>query len=164
MKMLIVPFYGYLNGKVKKLWNIKKVAKMRNFQLSNHDEVGTHVLAIDKFNRSLLVAKNSIKTNSCLIVDLNKLEACSVKKEYGCINAGEVKTKKLTHFLERIFLNLVFKNDKKVFSLQLFDAEKEQVSNIEHLEWQVRRWENTVSKLLPARVKALPWPATLFNQ
>ncbi len=100
MKTVIVTFYGYLNSSIKRPWNIMKLAKKRSLNISNQDELGTHVIALDTINRKLLYAKTTPNTSSCSIIDLNDLEACSIKKEYNSINAGELETKKLPNFLK----------------------------------------------------------------
>ena len=149
MTTIIVPFHEYSNGRVKKLWNITKLAKRRSLSISNQDEVGTNVIALDVVKRKLLYANTSPGTSSCLIVDLNNLEKCTVKKEYNSINAGDLMKKKLHHFLKRVFLHLVFKNRSGEISLPMFDAQREQNNNVEHLETIVKKWESIVTKLLP---------------
>ncbi|MDB5246839.1 MAG: hypothetical protein JWQ40_1233 [Segetibacter sp.] len=153
MTTIVVPFYGYLNSRMKKLWNITKLAKRRSLNIANQDEVGANVIALDVVKRKLLYANKTANTSSCLIIDLNNLERCTIKKEYNSINAGELETKKPHHFLKSIILNLVFKNGPRTLSLSLFDAQKEQQGNIEQLEAQAKKWEALVSKLLPFQIR-----------
>ena len=153
MTAVIVPFYGYLNSRIKRLWNITKLAKKRSLNISNQDEVGANVIGLDVAKRKLLYAKKTANTSSCLIIDLNNLERCTIKKEYNSINAGELKTRKLHHFLKSIFLHFVFKNGSGTLSLPLFVSQKEQEVNIEQLEAQAKKWESIVSKLLPIPIR-----------
>jgi hypothetical protein len=153
MTTIIVPSCGYLNSGIKKLWNIAKLAKKRSLQISNEDEVGDNVIALDVVKRKLLYAKKTPETSSCLIIDLNNLEKCTIKKEYTSINAGELQTKKLHHFLKSILLHLVFKNGSSAVSLPLFDGQKEQQGNVEQLEAHAKKWETLVTKLLSIPIK-----------
>ena len=148
MTTIIVPFHEYSNGRVKKFWNITKLAKRRSLSISNHDEIGTNAIALDVAKRKLLYANTAPGTSTCLIVDLNNLEKCTVKKEYNSINAGDLLKVKLHHFLKRIFLQLVFKNRSGTISLPMFEAQHEQNSNVEQLETIVKKWETIVTKLL----------------
>nr|AIA15638.1 Unknown Function [uncultured bacterium] len=148
MTAVIVPLNGYLNSTIKRLCNITKLAKRRRLHISNEDEAGATVIAADAAKRKLLFAKKTTGTASCLIIDINHLEKCSIKKEYNSIGAGELKTKKLHQFLKSIFFHLVFKNGSGSLSLPLFDARKDQQENIEQLEAQASKWEAAVSKLL----------------
>jgi hypothetical protein len=150
---MIVPFYGYLNNRIKRLLNINKLAKRRRLNFLSQDEVGANIIALDLPKRKLLYVKKAPDTSSCLIIDLNNLEKCTIKKEYNSINAGELKSKKLHHFLKSIFLNLVFKNGSRTVSLPLFDVRKDEQDNIEKLEAQAKKWKSIVSKLLPNQIR-----------
>lgn len=152
MTTIIVPFAGFVNSRLKRLWNITKFAKRRRLTISNLDEMGSNVIALDVIKRKLLYAKKSCAASSCMIINLNNLAGCSIRKEYSSINAGELKSKKLHHFLKTVFLKLVFKNGSGGVSLPLFDAQKEQPDNIEQLEAQAKKWEGIVSNLLVARI------------
>src|SRR5687767_7301043 len=106
MTTMIVPLYGFLNSRIKRLFNLTKVAKEQKLHFSNFDEIGSNVIAIDTTKRKLLYANNLLISSSCLIVDLNNLQECTIKKLYDCINAGDLNKKKMSHFLKNIFLNL----------------------------------------------------------
>ena len=149
MRTVIMPFAGFLNSRFRRLCNISRLARRARLSISNQDEVGSNVIALDVVKRKLLYAKKAPAASSCLIIDLNNLETCSIRKEYSGINAGELRTKKLHHFLKSVLLKLVFKNGTGAVSLALFDAQKESLDNPEQLEAQARKWENLVSKLLP---------------
>ena len=153
MRTVIMPFAGFLNSRFKRLCNISRLARRARLTISNQDDVGANVIALDTTKRKLLYAKKTPWASSYLIIDLNNLETCSIKKEYSSINAGELKTKKLHQFLKSIFLKLVFKNGTGAVSLALFDAQKESLANLEQLEAQARKWENLVSKLLAVPIE-----------
>jgi len=150
MTTVIVPMFGFLNNRFKALQNISKVARLRRLSLSNSDEVGENFIALDVVKRKLLFAKKTSPISSCLIIDVNHLKACTIQKEYRSINAGELKTKKLYHFLKNIFLHLVFKNGSRSLSLPLFDVDERQQVNIEILEAKASKWENLLSSMLIA--------------
>ena len=153
MTTIIVPICGYLNSRIKRLLNVSKLVKRRRLNFSSEEEVGDNIIGLDLLKRKLLYAKKAPDTSSCLIIDLNNLEKCIIKKEYNSIDAGELNTKKLHHFLKSIFLNLVFKNGSRTVSLPLFDAQKEQQGNLEQLETQAKKWQKIVSKILPIQIR-----------
>lgn len=153
MTTIIVPFYGYLNSRIKRLWNITKIAKRTSLYFLSQDEVGANVIAVDAQKRKLLYLKKASNTSSCLIIDLSNLEKCSVRKEYNSINAGELKTRKLHHFLKSIFLNLGFKNDSRTITLPLYETETDSQEDVEQIEIKAKRWETIVSKLLLIQIK-----------
>src|SRR5690349_20226125 len=100
MTTIIVPIHGYLKSRFKNLFSITRLARLRRLNLSNSDEVGLHFIALDAVKRKLLFVKNTPAVSSCLIIDVNHLKACTIQKEYRSINAGELKSKKLYHFLK----------------------------------------------------------------
>lgn len=153
MTTVLVPFYGYLNNRIKKLWNLTKIAKRGSFYFSSQDEVGANVIALDTQKRKLLYLKKTPGSPSCLIIDLNNLEKCSVKKEYNSIIAGELKTKKLNHFLKSIFLNLGFKNCSRTVALPFYIAETDSQEDVLQVEVKAKKWETIVSKLLPIQIR-----------
>ena len=153
MTTIIVPFSENVNSRIKRLWNITRLAKRRSFNISNKEEVGGNVIALDVVKRKLLYAKINPHTSSCLIINLNNLERCTIRKEYNSINAGELKTKKLHHFLKSIFLHLVFKNSSGTLSLPFFDVRKEKQVDIEQLEAKAKKWKNIVSEVLPIQIR-----------
>jgi hypothetical protein len=155
MTTIIVPFYDYLNGRIKRLWNITNIAKRRSLYFSSHDEVGSNVIAVDVNKRKLLYLKKASNTSSCLIIDLSTLEKCSVRKEYNSISAGELKTKKLHHFLKSIFLHLGFKNKAGAITLPLYQVEKDSNEDIIQIEAKARKWETIVSKFKPMHIKEI---------
>jgi len=155
MTTIIVPLHEYSNGGVKRVLNIARLAKKRSLSISNQDELGSNVIALDGANRKLLYANTSPGTSSCLIVDLNNLETCTVKKEYNSINAGDLIKTRLHHFLKRIFLHLVFKNHPGTVSLLMFDAKKEQNDDVEKSESIAKKWQGIVTKLLTIRKRGV---------
>ncbi len=155
MRTIIIPLFGYLNRKIGRLWNVTKFAKRRKLNISNRDEVGSHIIALDTQKRKLLFAKKKPDASSCLVVDLTNLKTCTLKKEYTSINSGELKTKKLHQFLKSIVLRLVFGNGSEMVSLPLFDAQTEMADNIEQLEVQAKKWEGLVLKMIPAQTREI---------
>ena len=153
MTSIIVPGYGLLNREIKGLLNLAKIAKAGRLRFSTNDEVGANVIALDTRRKKLFYLKKGPNTPSCLIIDLNNLVSCSIKKQYNSINAGDLNTKKLQDFLKSIFINLSFKNGYRTLSLPLYDAQKDKESDIEQLEEKANRWKTIVSKFLPIQVR-----------
>lgn len=149
----IVPFYGYLDSRIRRVWNITKIAKKRSLYFSSPDEVGANVIAVDVQRRKLLYLKKTTKASSCLIIDLSTLENCSVRKEYNSIDAGELKNKKLHNFLKSIFLNLGFKNNSNRIMLPLYEEETDRYEDVIQVEAKAKKWETIVSKFRPVQIK-----------
>ena len=149
MTTIIVPFDTYSNGRIIKIKNLAKLAIKRNLTITNRDEVGTNIIAVDVGKGKLLYAATEQGTASCLIIDVNKLESCTIKKEYNSIGAGDLLKNKLHHFLNRIYLKLVFRNRSGTVSLPIFDPQKQQNENVEQMETVALKWQRIITRLLP---------------
>ena len=153
MTKIIVPLYGFFNSGIKRVLNLDKIAKEQRLNFSTFDEVGAGLIAIDPLKKKLLYLKNAPDTSSCLIIDLSNLRECTVKKQYGGINPGDLNKRKLSDFLRSMFLHLRFKNDLASVSLSLYEAQKDKQHDIEQLEAKAKKWETIVSKLLPVQIQ-----------
>ena len=149
MTTIIVPFDGYTTGSINTTWDLERIARKRKLAITSPDEVGTTILALDAAKRTLLFAKKDAAKARCLVIDLNNIDRCSIKKEYESINAGELKYKKLFHFIKRICINLGVRNSSRNVSLSLFDSSRDHRGNVEIIETKAHKWMAIVSKLLP---------------
>jgi hypothetical protein len=69
MTTIIVPLFRYLDSRIKKLWSITKLRKRRSLNISNQDEIGANVIALDVVKRKLLYAKKTPNISLYLIID-----------------------------------------------------------------------------------------------
>ena len=152
MTTIKVPLYGFLNSRLKRLFNVAKVAKEQRLRFSSLDEVGNGLIAIDTIKRKLVYLNNAPNDASCIIVDLNSLLNCTIKKQYNGINAGDLHKRKISDFLRSIFLHLSFKNNTAAITLPLYEAQNDKQDDVEQLEATAKKWETIVSKLLPVQL------------
>ena len=150
--MSTIIIHGYLNDKFKKLWNIVRSAK-KSLWMSHKSMTGARAVALDIQKRKLFYLKTTSGSSSCLIVDLNNLEKCTLKKEYSNIDAGQLKVNKLHLFLKKILLNLKLKNSTGIVTLTLYDAHEDGPANAPEAEASAHKWEVIVSQLKPVAIK-----------
>jgi hypothetical protein len=152
--MTAIIIHGYLNDKFRKLWNIAKSAK-KSLWRSSKGVIGTKAIAVDTQKRKLFYLKKTPNASSCLIIDLNNLEKCTIKKEYNSITAGELKVNKLHLFLKRIFLNLKMKNSSGTVTLTLYDAHSDGHEDVLEAEVFAHKWEKMISNIKPVQTKEI---------
>ncbi len=152
MTTVIVPLLKYFNKKFKGILNITGFAKERKLSFWKQEEFEGNIIALDVRTRKLFYMRRSNKKQACLIIDLNNLHSCTIKKQYNSINVGDLKHKKLDDFLKTIFLNLRFKNSNCEVPIPFFEAQKDRQENIEHLEAKAQQWKLLVSKMLPIQL------------
>jgi hypothetical protein len=152
MTTTIVPLFTYLNKKIKGAWNMTRFGKDRNLFFSNKDVLSGSVIANDARKRKLLFFRRSDYRQSCMIINLEELENCSVVRQYNEINAGELKHKKLHRFLKSIYLKLHFKNQTQTVAIPFYESGFSSDQDIERLEIKANKWKLILSKTLPIRI------------
>lgn len=106
------------------------------------------ILGLDGMHRKLLVLERAIdKTFSSCVIDLNGVQTCSVKKEYGTINSGELNVKNPEQYLKTISLHFVLYN-KPAVEIVFYNFIREHVHEIAERENKAKHWETILSKLL----------------
>ena len=110
------------------------------------DKLGNGVIALNAEKKQLLFLAKESQTDSCLIIDLDNLNGCSVTKEYHSIKAGDLKKNKLGRFLKNIFLNLRSKNGP--VTLPVYNVQQDVHTDVPLLESKVKKWQSIVSKFL----------------
>jgi hypothetical protein len=88
MTTIMLPFQKFTNDLLKRKTCHTKHGKHENFAISNLDELGPSMLALDERKRVLFYAHDSPATCSYLFVDLTHLEKCTLKMEFNSIRAG----------------------------------------------------------------------------
>ena len=152
MTITIVPLVKYVNKKIKGVWNMTRFGKDRNLFFSNKDVLSGSVIANDARKRKLFFFRKSDYRQSCMIINLEQLDNCSIIRQYHEINAGELKHKKLHRFLKSICLNLRFKNQTKTITIPFYESGFSSDKDIERLEIKANKWKGILSKALPIRI------------
>lgn len=120
---------------------------------SSQETLKDLLLGLDGIQRKLLVLKKQDSTTfHSFVVDLATVKSCSVKKHYGNINSGELKTKTLEQYLEKITLHFELGGSTPAKEIVFYKHFDHHLVEIPELEQKARHWELMLSKLLaPAR-------------
>jgi hypothetical protein len=153
MATMIVPLYGLLKKRTDAPIKLSRIAKARRLTFSSVLKIGSYIIAVDNIRKKLLYFKNRSHTKTCVMIDLNQVDACSISKQYNSIEAGALNGTKLSVFLKSIYMILRFNKMKESVSIPLYESGKDHTSNLEDLEWQVKTCELTISKLLPPQIR-----------
>lgn len=118
--------------------------------LTIRDKLGNSEIVLDAEKKQLLFAGRGVQTASCLIIDLNTLNRCSITKEYDIIKAGALKRNKLRRFLKTIFLHL--RSGKEPVMLPVYNAQQDVHADVRLLEGKAKKWQHIISKFLKEKV------------
>lgn len=127
---------------------LSKLGSEFNFCFSSHLALENKLVALDGKKRSLLVLETNNDLNQSYIIKLSEVTAVSVKKSYGSIVSGELKTKGVENFLEKIELQLEYGDENKTSVLTFYDNKANSPRDIPSLTRNAKNWQMMLSKLL----------------
>ena len=127
-----------------------------NLGFSSQEILKHCVIGMDGLRRKILVINSDENTSpSFVLIDLNEVKCCSVRKQYGTTQGGALKQKPLEQYLQSMALHFELKNDKPPVDVLLYDYRRNDVSEIRELEEKAKRWETLISKMqMPAKERA----------
>jgi hypothetical protein len=138
------------------LSRVNSLESKYNLGFSSQEILKNCVIGMDGLRRKILVINSDENTApSFVLIDLNEVKCCSVKKQYGTIQGGALKKKPLEQYLQSIELHFELANDKPPVDVLLYDHRRNNVSEIRKLEEKARRWETLISKMqMPSEKRA----------
>ena len=120
-----------------------------NLSFSSQEILKNGVIGLDGLHRKLAVLQRQSETRfHAKVIDLGDLRTCSVKKEYGTIGGGDLSTKKLEQYLEKIALHFEFNDGSKPVEIVFYNHIDHVIYQIAELENKARHWEAILSKML----------------
>ena len=153
MATIIVPLYGFLRKRINAPLRLTKIAKAKSLTFSSVSKIGSYIIAIDNIRKKLLYFKNKSHTKSCVMIDLNQLSACSIRKQYNSIEAGALNQTRLSVFLKNIYMVLRFNKQHRPVSIPLYETSTDNNINVEDIERQANMCAIVISKLLPPQIE-----------
>ncbi len=117
-----------------------------NLSFSSQEVLNNSVLGLDGLNRKILVVRKQDHEYTSLIIDLNEVQTCVVKKLYGTIKSDSYKEGKLEQYLEQIVLHFDL-GGKPSVEIVFYKNFENHVYEIMELEQKARRWEVILSKM-----------------
>jgi len=131
----------------KLLHYFSKAGEENNLQFSSQEILKDSMIGLDGIHRKLLVVTAQGDGFDSFVIDLDKVKNCTVKKRYGSIQVGGLKTKKLDQYLEKIALHFEFKNDKAASEVLFYRHNDNHVHETPELEYKAKHWQAILSKM-----------------
>ena len=130
------------------LHHFSQTGSQHNLSFSGQEILKDVVIGLDGVHRKLLVMERlpGDAFNS-FVIDLNEAKSCSVKKEYGTINGGDLKVQRLEQYLQRITLHFAL-CDKPPAEVVFYKHFENHIYEIAELESKAKHWEAILSKML----------------
>lgn len=138
------------------LSRVNSLESKYNLGFSSQEILRHCVIAMDGLRRKILVINSDENSApSFVLIDLNEVKSCSVKKQYGTIEGGALKKRLLEQYLQSMVLHFELDNNKPAVDILLYDYRRNDVSEIRELEEKAKRWETVISKMqMPSKKRA----------
>ena len=147
---LLVIFHNQQKRKMmsKVLNLLSRVGSQYNLSFSSQEILKRCAFGLDGLHRKILVMKNGSDELHAKIIDLNEVSACSVKKTFGSIDAGELQNKNLEQYLQKIVLQFEFRNNKLPVEIPFFDREEQNLYPLPTIEKKAKHWQTILTKMI----------------
>lgn len=119
-----------------------------NISFTGQELLKDCIIGFAGMHRKVLVLKQLNDTAfQSFVIDLNEVKRCTVRKQYGAIRTGELKAKKLDHYLEEMVLHFELKNGKPPVEVLFYKHPGNYVGEIAELEQKARYWSTILTKM-----------------
>jgi hypothetical protein len=130
----------------KLLKHFSQLGTENDLSFSSQEILKDCILGLDGVHRKVLLVKREDGVFSSSIIELNQVKDCSVKKIYGTIKAGDLKSHKLENYLEKIVLHFDVDNKPPV-DIVFYDHFDNHIYETLELDQKARHWETILSKM-----------------
>ncbi len=154
MAAICLLLAGIKNKKKRKAMNkflqqFSELGTVFHLTFSSQEVLKNCILGFDGVHQKLLVLKKQGEsTFHSIVIALPDVKECSVKKHYGTIKRGDLKKRKLEHFLEAIVLQFTFVNSHPPVEVTFYHHCHNHIFDIFLLEQKARHWQAFLSKML----------------
>ena len=106
------------------------------------------VFGLDGIHRKiLLLRRENGSAPQSLVIDLNDVTACSVRKYYGTIAGGALQGRGLEQYLQKLTLRFTLSRNLQPVEVTFFNHFEDNFSDIPFLQEKAGHWEAILSKM-----------------
>jgi hypothetical protein len=128
------------------LKHFSRLAAENNLNFSSQEILRNSILALDGIHRKIVVVSKNDDVYTSLLINLNEVKDCTVKKIYGNIKVGDLKSHKLEQHLEKIVLHFELMHKSPV-EIVFYKNIHNHIYETQELEQKARHWEAILSKM-----------------
>lgn len=131
-----------------KYLQLSELGTSYNLSFSSQLVFGNKIIALDGLRKCLLVLETNKEQRKPSIIDLAKVSAVTVRKSYGRITPGDLVSKGIEEFVERIELQFQFNDNTETFVLPFYDSKTDNKKDRAKLDRNARNWQMILSKII----------------
>ncbi|PWT96204.1 MAG: hypothetical protein C5B52_16350 [Bacteroidetes bacterium] len=114
---------------------------------SKQEEVGNLSLSLDTMKRRLMISGLVNRIRQTFQIQLGSTKVISIKKVYRNIYVGQLKKRSLEDFLDAIYLQFEFFDDRNTIYLPVFDRTFNDLRELPQIEKRAYYWQDLLSEL-----------------
>ena len=139
--------------KMDKLFERFRASAVENkISFSSQELLTDSILGLDGVGRKILILnKDQNGELEDVVINLDEIKNCSVRKVYGSIRVGELKKRKLNEYLDKIVLHFEFANSKPPVEVCFYKHVDHSIYHLAELEQKARHWELVINKMLKTK-------------
>lgn len=138
----------------KLLKHFSELGSTYNLLFSSQTIIKDAMLGLDGINRKILILTvTEHDTFDHLLLDVDEIKTCSVRKTYGSIKNTRLKNLNLDQYLEEIILHFDFHTSRSPVEVPFYRHLKDPVTQAAELEQKAKDWEMTLSKMRQSPLK-----------
>ena len=147
---LLVVFHNQQKRKMMShiLNLLSRVGSEYNLSFSSQEILKRCAFGLDGLHRKILIMKNAEDEFNTKIIDLDEVRACSIKRTFGSIRAGDLKNKNLEQYLQKIVLQFEFRNNNLPVEIPFFDHGEHTMYQLSAIERKAKHWQAILSKMI----------------
>ena len=135
--------------KKDKYLQMSKLGTDHNLAFSSCVVIGDKILGLDGVKRKLLVSDGSHDPVESFIIELDKVKAVSMTKEYSDIKPGDLPGRRIEEFLKTIQLRFEYHDKDDVVTF--YQRDRDGIGVRSWLEKMSRNWQIMLSKIVGSR-------------
>jgi hypothetical protein len=132
----------------KILDHFSKLGTNYNLSFSSQEILSNVIIGLDGVNRKVLILDHSGSVFNDYIINLNEVKHCTVKKYYGNIKPGGLKTNKMDSYLEKVCLHFELYNGKEAIEVVFYNHIDHPLYQLSVLEQKAMNWKESFEKML----------------
>src|SRR5688572_2735104 len=129
------------------LKKISKIGSTHQLSFSSQELLHNSVLGLDGVHRKILFVTSENENYRSVMIDLDTVKNCTVKKTYGKIKAGDLKKQRLDQYVESIDLHFDLLNDS-TSDVRFYQNLVNHTHEVALMEQKAKHWEAILSKML----------------
>lgn len=119
-----------------------------NLSISKMELLGSRIIGLDENNNKMLFIAATKKKYDGYLVDLDEIKTCTVKKEYEMSAAVYIKRIGVEAFVNRIVLQLDYKNGAQPLHLPFYDKTRDPIYEMKQRAEKAENWRHLLSEVM----------------